>query len=182
MAEESSKFKKNANSTIMDYKLVFKEVYLENWEKIYLYAFNVLKNKKLSEDIVQDIFVMFWKNRQKWVEIENISAYLYQAVKFQCFRCFRDKKGVSVDIDRFNDVLRINSMEDNFNKQDTEYKLDSYLNELPKKCRDIFYLSRNENLSHSEIADRLGVSRQTVKNQITLALKYLRTNLEKASS
>ncbi|MDO5977359.1 RNA polymerase sigma factor [Flavivirga spongiicola] len=156
--------------------LAFKKVYLHFWERLYIYAFKVLGNKKICEDIVQEIFLTFWKNGHK-VEIENLSAYLFQSLRFQLFKHFRDKKLTKSDIKMFADVYKTNVTEDLINLNDLESVIHRHLNTLPPKCKDIFYLSRFEHLSHKEIAEKLNISTQTVKNQITTALKHLRLKL-----
>ncbi|MEE9361711.1 MAG: sigma-70 family RNA polymerase sigma factor [Cellulophaga sp.] len=157
--------------------LAFKEAYLNNWDKLYIYAYRVLRDKKICEDIIQEIFLMLWKNKQKIGNIENLSAYLFQALRFQIFRHFRDKKVIALDIVKFNNILLTNNTEDLLDKRDRELEISSHVEKLPQRCKEIFCLSRTDNLTHNEIATKLDISTQTVKNQITKALKYLRLQI-----
>ena len=159
---------------------VYREAYLANWDSLYIYAYNVLGNKKACEDIVQEIFLLLWKNRQKIDEIDNLPGYLFQALRFQIFRYFRDKKA-TLDIDRFNNMLLTNNTSDTLARRDRELEINGHMEKLPKRCKEIFYLSRIENMAHREIADELNISIQTVKNQISKALKFLRVNMEEAT-
>ena len=160
-----------------DDTLAFRKVYLNYWEKLYIYAYNILGNQKICEDLIQELFLSFWKNRDK-VEIVNLKAYLYQSLRFQIFKYFRDNKTTLLNVEKFEQVLKTNSIEESLDLNDLEASIHKHLNELPKRCREIFYLSRFENLSHKEIAEKFDISSRTVKNQITTALKYLRTQIK----
>src|SRR5690606_17751453 len=71
-----------------------------------------------------------------------------------------------------------NSGEENIYKQELDLSIESYLSQLPKRCKEIFILNRKEHLSNDEIASRLKISKRTVENQITHALKHLRLSLK----
>jgi len=163
-----------------DDTLAFRQVYLNYWERLYIYAYNILENQKICEDLIQEIFLSFWKNRHK-VEIENLKAYLYQSLRFQIFKHFRDQKTTLLNIEKFEQILKTNSIEESLDLDDLEASIHKHINELPRRCRDIFYLSRFENLSHKEIAEKFDISTRTVKNQITTALKHLRSQIKDAS-
>lgn len=165
-----------------DILLNFKDAYLNNWDNLYIYAYNILQDKKVCEDIIQDIYLKLWRNREKLQEIDNLSGYLFQATRFQIYRRFRDKKVVLLDITSFNNLLHNNTTEEILNKCETETHINKCIEKLPLRCKEIFKLSRNENLAHKEIAKKLDISTQTVKNQISKALSQLRTNLEEVVS
>lgn len=63
----------------------FEEIYLRYSSKMLLYALNILKEKEVCEDIIQNIFIDFWSKRNS-ATIHNIEAYLFTAVKFQIFK------------------------------------------------------------------------------------------------
>lgn len=156
----------------------FHKIYLNNWDRLYRYAFNILKDEKICEDLVQDIFFSLWKNRNT-SKIDNISAYLFQSLKFQIYKHFRDTKFVSMDIERFYNIIEVNASPlETLVLKDLEEMVSAHTKKLPKRCQEIFYLSRYESLSHKEISDKLNISIRTVKNQISVALKHLRVQLE----
>ena len=74
-----------------------------------------------------------------------------------------------------------NQSDHRIKNQELLLELSHYLEKLPKRCQEIFYLSRMDNLSNQEIAGRLGISKRTVENQITTALKHLRSCFRQAS-
>jgi RNA polymerase sigma-70 factor (ECF subfamily) len=74
--------------------------------------------------------------------------------------------------------VSLNSGEINIDATELEQKIDALLNTLPKRCREIYIMSRKENLSIAEIAERFNISKRTVENQLTVALKHLRKAIE----
>ncbi|GAA3553409.1 RNA polymerase sigma-70 factor [Snuella lapsa] len=171
---------KDENQNLINSK-TFRVVYLNHWDKLYVYAFNILKDKKICEDLVQDIFFTLWKNRNT-TNIHNISGYLFQSLKFKIYKHFRDTKFIDMDIEKFHNIKETSeSPYDMITLQDLERIVAIHSEKLPKRCQEIFYLSRFECLSHKEIADKLNISIRTVKNQISVALKHLKVHLEKES-
>jgi len=171
-------YKEFLNDVNANNSLAFKNVYNTYWERLYLYAYKILKDKNQCEDLVQEIFISFWNKKDK-EHIQNIPAYFFQATRFQIFKIFRDKKMTLVEIEHFSQLIKeTNATDGHLELTDLENEIHGHLNKLPKRCREIFILSRFEHLSHKEIAEKLGVSTQTVKNQIVTALKYLREHLE----
>ena len=155
----------------------FLEVYKRYWEKLYVYAYNLLDDKQVCEDVIQDVFVDFWSKKDK-VLISNLSHYLYQSVKFKIFNVFRNGKIAKKHIERINVIKFVNSTEESLNFQELENSLHNLLSQLPNRCREIFYASRYENLSHVEISKKYNISNQTVKNQVSKALKHLRDSFD----
>ena len=158
-------------------ELDFNTVFNKHWSGLYVYAYNTLKNHSLSEDVVQEVFLDFWK-RSSTVEIIHIKAYLYQAVKYQCTKELRKNKFTSVDLTQIESL---------FLQEDLplEYKNDTNTLEviariiddkLPLKCKEIFRLRYYDGLSSKEIASRLNLSISTVENQLYKGLRILRSH------
>ncbi|WP_020528262.1 RNA polymerase sigma-70 factor [Flexithrix dorotheae] len=154
----------------------FLEIYQRYWSKLYNYAFNVIRKTQVCEDIIQEIFVDLWL-KKKEVLISNLSAYLFKSVKFQIFKFLRHQEVEQRHLQTINKIKLVNETENLINLQDLEIILNESITNLPNKCREIFYLSRFEQKSHQEIADQLGISVQTVKNQISKALKLLKASI-----
>lgn len=155
----------------------FLEVYKRYWKKLYLLAYSLLEDKQACEDVIQDVFTTFWTKKDK-VAISNLSHYLYQAVKFQIFNLFRNGKIAQKHIDRIKVIEFVNSTEDSLNLKELEDSLQGLMSQLPDRCREIFYASRFENLSYAEISEKFNISNQTVKNQVSKALKHLKDSME----
>jgi len=157
--------------------LDFQKIYQEYWSRLYVYGFRILRDKSLCEDLIQEIFLSFWKNRKK-IEVQHISSYLFQSLRFQIFKYYRDTKIKTLDIEKFSNIVSINTTDDLLILQDTKMMLSKYLDRLPKRCREIYFLSRFENLSNKEISEKLNISNQTVKNQLTMASKHLQKHFK----
>jgi RNA polymerase sigma-70 factor (ECF subfamily) len=114
-------------------------------------------------------------------QIDNLKAYLYQSAKYQCFMQLRAGKITEKHLDRMNHVIFSNIVEDEFEGHEMALILEKGISALPEKCRQVFYLSRFESLSNKTIASQLNISPKTVENQITKALKYLRTTVEQSA-
>lgn len=155
----------------------FKEIYKRHWSKLYIFALNILHDKDLCEEVIQEVFVTLWERRNSSV-IENLSAYLYQAVRYQVYKQFRKSKMLERESERFDSFLMESDIEESVEYLELQSKITESIAKLPDQRRLIFQLSRVEELSNKEIAGKLNLSVQTVKNQITKAIGSLRRSLK----
>lgn len=155
----------------------FNEIYKRYWKRLFVFANNILEDQDTCEDIVQDIFTSLYLNRRKLV-IASLKPYLFQAVKFQVIKHLRRDRLSQKHIDRMTAIQFTNQTEEIINLKELESSIKESLLELPDRCREIFHMSRYEHLSHEQIAVKLNISKQTVKNQITTALNHLRVKLD----
>jgi len=160
-----------------DDQTAFKEIYQRYWSKLFIYAYNVLHDKDVCEDIIQEVFTNLWL-RRKSSHIENVPAYLYQAVKYQIFKQFRQRKLITIHPEQFDDFMSKYKIEELIEYKELHSRIENLISNLPQQRRIIFQLSRNEELSNKEIATKLNISLQTVKNQITSALKSIRNSIK----
>ncbi|WP_316747215.1 RNA polymerase sigma-70 factor [Pedobacter gandavensis] len=157
----------------------YSEIYTRFQGVLYVYACKITKDEDDAEDIVQEVFVYLWEKRFSITINSSISVYLYQAVKYK-FMNLLDHKKVRADyIDSFNQFLdQSNYITDHFIRHKEFNKIiEQEIAALPDKMREVFELSRKTDLSRKEIAEKLGLSEKTVKNQISNALKILRSRL-----
>lgn len=159
-------------------------VYKENWELMYFAVYNLVKNKQISEDIVQDVFVKIWKNRERLDIKVSLKSYLYTSAIYKTYDYFRkNKSAITFELlENFNERIQTSNPETKLMDKELHEYLETIINELPEKCRIVFNLSRNEGLSHKEIASKLNISTRTVEGHITKALKILRVSLSSISS
>lgn len=157
----------------------FTEIYNRHWQSAYRSAFNVLKDDEACLDVVQDVFVWLWQNREK-LTIVSLKPYLNTAVKFKMLNVIRQGKfraEVVAAIKVHETALAFT--DSTFEVKELKAIIDQFVEELPAQAQKIFHLSRNEHLSHKEIAEQMGLSEKTVKNQMNISLKKLRTSLGK---
>ncbi|WP_419700048.1 RNA polymerase sigma factor [Mucilaginibacter sp. NFX135] len=146
------------------------------WLRLYKTALRYLKDREASEEAVHDVFLNIW-NRRHELEIESFPNFLLTAIRYQVYNRLRAVKSpvvLSISDDGISELLDHNKGESRISDQELLYELGQYLEQLPKRCQEIFQMSRIDHLSNQEIAGRLGISKRTVENQITMALKHLR--------
>jgi RNA polymerase sigma-70 factor (family 1) len=159
------------------------DIYLLYWEGLFLSAFNVLKDKAACEDIIQELFLQLWQKRATLQINTSLSAYLYTAVRYNVFRQIRTgkvRRELFQHIDERIEGLAAAPLA-NAEEREIHQKLAQVVASLPEKCREVYILSREEELSHKEIASKLNISTKTVENQITIALKRVRSSLNTLS-
>lgn len=155
----------------------FSHLYDTYWHQLYAFALNILRDKQDTEDVIQNVFVDIW-NRYESVQIEHHKAYLYQAVKFQCAKKLKSARFNHIQIESIEYALEMLDQplsEQHKSKEQLIEKIDAKAKEiLPERCLQIFKLRYYDNLSYKEIAEKLNISRSTVDNQISKALRLLR--------
>ena len=157
----------------------FEQIFKSNFKNLHAYAYTIIKDDIMAEEIVQNVFCRLWEKKAK-VEIRtSLGAYLYRSVYHESLNYLKHLKVRSA----YNSYAQSQSRNtsDKAEKKllmaDLENKLNQALSELPEQCRTIFQMSRFEELKYQEIADRLGLSVKTIENQMGKALKLLRLKL-----
>jgi RNA polymerase sigma-70 factor (ECF subfamily) len=143
------------------------------------YASRIIRNADESEELVQDLFLEIWQNRSRLPENGSLRAYLFTAVRNDCIDHLKHRKIEKKYADEYllSAVSHYENIYSDLIDRDIQTQLDSAMNKLPGKCREIFTMSRFSHLSYREIAEKLGISVKTVENQMGNALKTLRKEL-----
>jgi RNA polymerase sigma-70 factor (family 1) len=152
------------------------------WTVIYGTAFSYLKDTDSATQIVHDIFLNIWEKRKVY-KIDCFKQYLSSAARYHVFKQFKAKRASSlVYVEDYESIAAMqhsrNQGEDDICYLELEYALNTSLHQLPKRCREIFSLSRTDNLTNEEISQRLGISKRSVENQLTTALQFVRSYLK----
>lgn len=160
-------------------RAAFTEIYDRFRGLLYIYACKIVKDDDAAEDLVQEIFISLWDKRADLVLKSSFSAYLYAAVRFKFFDLVDKNKVRSDYVEAFQLFLdRGECITDNYiDEKELAMRIESEIANLPDKMREVFVLSRKENLSNKDISARLNISEKTVKNQLSNALKILRSKL-----
>ena len=149
-----------------DDQRAFDELYARTWKQLYIKTYSKLKIEDLSKDIVQEVFIDFW-NKRHVRDIQNVQAYLTQAVKFKVLDEFRKSRYEFVELDNFIEQIRdSNDADSQLISKEFFTALKAWTETLPAKRREIFRLKYEEGLTNKEIAERLEVSVKTVQNQL----------------
>ncbi len=149
------------------------------FEMLCLRSIRVVKKREVAEDLVQDLFLEIWNKRETLNITSSIKSYLFRSIVNRSLNWLRANKQIFDEVDE-----GVTNRGDEYNVTHTMQKneLEDYIticiDELPEKCRLVFILSRFEELSYKEIANKLEISVKTVENQISKALKLLRSKME----
>lgn len=143
----------------------------------------ILKDKSISEDIVQEVFFEIWKKRDELVFQQSIDGYLKRACRNRTLNYLRDNNVKWVDDSTLDELEDPGfSLIEHLTAEELNIKINNIIADLPDKCGIVFSLSRFEDLSYAEIAKELSISLKTVENQISKALKILRKEIYKKTN
>ena len=157
----------------------FDKLFADYYVNLSRFAFTYVRDRDVSEEIVQEMFISLWEHRNDLNINTSVRAFLYTSVKNRALNYLRDEKTRKGHENEFalEQANKVNSIVDFCEREELKTLIDDAIAELPEQCRQIFEMSRNRNLSHNEIAQQLNISPKTVENQIGIALKKLRKNL-----
>ncbi len=159
-------------------RLAFNALYVRYWEGLYRFAFGILKDEDQAKDILQDIFFALWRNRDS-LEIKSVAAYLYRSVRYEVVRVLRNGKLTAAHEEYLATLPCPDSLESSIAVADLENQVRETLDRMPRKSREVFYMSRFEDLSNKEIAEKLSLSQRTVEWHISSALRVLRQSMNR---
>lgn len=169
-------------------KTSFTEIYAIYFPRMLRFARTYVVDKEDAENIVQDIFIYLWENRSLLENIHSPQAFLFTLVKRRSIDFLRKKlqaaytEGSIEEIENHEFQYKLYSLEAldeaRFSDEEIERLLHNAIDRLPERCRRIFIESKLNNKKYQEIADEMGVSVQTVKNQVMIAVHKLREELK----
>jgi RNA polymerase sigma-70 factor (family 1) len=155
----------------------FSEIYNRYWKRLLSIAYNISKDKSVSQEIVQDIFIGIWSRRLD-LNIFCLNSYLASSVRLSMFKfIYRQKRRMEIESSNCPDESSTLS-EELIDARFTQEYINKLIERLPEKCKLVFRFSRNAGLSISEISMELGISEKTVEGHLTKGLKALRLSLK----
>nr|WP_199082821.1 RNA polymerase sigma-70 factor [Pedobacter sp. ASV19] len=157
----------------------FAEVYNRYFFVIFYKVNQMLRNRQIAEDVVQEIFVRLWAKSELLKADNNLGGYLYISAKNSVLKLIQKdkmKNDYLSSLAKFSNDVSLDTLNE-LSERELSSILQQEIEKLPTRMRIVFEMSRNENLSHAEIAAKLGITEQTVNKQVSNALKILRTKL-----
>ena len=159
-------------------KKAFNLLYERYWAVVYKKTFLYLHDTEACMGIVNDIFVNIWEKRSA-LNIITFKNYLTAAARYRVYNFIKANNTSRLtyveDYEKFANLnTDHNTAESNIYALELNNDLDALLGKLPAKCKEIFLLSRVNHLTNTEIALKLSISKRTVENQISTALRYLK--------
>ncbi|MCH5717409.1 sigma-70 family RNA polymerase sigma factor [Niabella hibiscisoli] len=134
----------------------------------------------MVEDIIQDVFLKLWSSKEQLTSIENLDAYLVTLSKNQLINLIRRRakeSDILAILGREGQRHEINNATENLTLTETKEKLSATIEKLPHQQKVAFYLSRQANLKHEDIASIMQISKNTVRNHIIQAMRTLKKSL-----
>ena len=177
MLNDLIEFKKIKEGDIKAFERIFRQYYTP----LNLYAFSITGQKETAEEIIQDVFYILWKDREKMQILQSLRSYLYKSVKNRSLQ-YIEHLHVREQY-RENVLKQTGSMAEPSPDELLEYKelenlLAQTIQKLPERCRQIFHMHRMNGIKNKDIAERLSISVKTVEAEMTKAYRALRKEVD----
>lgn len=160
--------------------VAYRELFTRYYRALCTYSMRVVVAREVAEEVVSDVFVKLWKNREQIEVHTSFEAYMYRAVRNQSLdylklRMHRVYERESLESIQWN-IAYANHHTPAEEVVFNEFydRVEGHISDLPRQCQLIFRMSREEGLRYREIAERLNISIKTVETQMGRALKVLR--------
>lgn len=141
------------------------------------YVYGLLMDRNDAEDVVQELFLTLWKNRERIEIKENVSGYLYRMAKHLALNYMRSKVQTG-SLPENQEVLLLSYEDNRLETEEFRVALYECIDRLPDRSREVLLLHRVKGLKQKEIAEKLSISVKTIKNQIWTSLQKLKKCLE----
>ena len=160
----------------------FTQLYLHFGKKLIHFSISLVRSKEIAEELVEDVFVKLWANRDHITEIENLTVYLYVAVKNKSLNALsqKAKELVAASFD-YLDTTVDEFATDPYDLMITAEmmgRMHQAIESLPPRCKMIFKLIREDGLRYKEVGDILNISVNTIDAQMAIAVKKICTALQ----
>lgn len=153
--------------TIREFESEFKRLYMP----LGMYALRIVGDIESAEDIVQEAFAHVWPIVRDGLNVRSFKSYMYTCVRNECLSHLRQRHETT-GLDELPEVA-----DSDIDTSERDARIWKAIDSLPTQCREIFLMSKRDGLSNQEIADEMGISIKTVKNQMTKAFSRLREAL-----
>ncbi len=160
-------------------EVAFRKLFDQYYPMMVNKANMILKDENLAKDAAQNVFVSIWNNRSNFNISSSLQGYLSKATINKSLNLIQSRKkhGGASDYLDDHDQGEQETSHGRMEADEMKKRIHLAINELPERCRLIFVMNRIEGMSHKEIADQLDISSKTIENQMTKALKFLRSRI-----
>lgn len=157
----------------------YQEIYLRYWPLLFRFVRKMLQDDQQAMDVIQDVFTTLWVNSSAFELNSSLSAYLYRAVRNRALNVISNGKLRKKYLESLQGFINKGEWvtDETVRLNELSVQIENEIAKLPPKMREIFELRRSAGLSYKQIAIQLGVGDETVKTQVSRALKLLRSKL-----
>ena len=161
--------------------LAFDQIYTMYSHKLFSFVFNILKNESEVDDIVQEVFVKIWESRGKLEDYKLLNSYIFTIAYNNSIDLIRKRINNTKYLEHLKYSASINltpNIVSQIEFNELKNQVDKLIAKLPDRQKQVYLLHKEEGLTYPEIAEQLGISKNTVENHMVKALKYLRQNMD----
>lgn len=162
-------------------RLALNTLFAQYYEKLCRFANTYLRQAAEAEEVVADVFVYLWKNRHQLTIEKNLKSYLYISVRHAALAVLRKQQPLYEDIDdvlQGTDFTDVATPEQALMHKELQQHIGLAIGALPHRCKQVFMMSRFDDLTYWEIGEILDISENTVENHLVRALSHLRKALK----
>lgn len=160
--------------------LAFDRVYELYSHKLFSFVFKILKNEAEADDIVQEVFLKIWESRHKLEDYKLLNSYIFTIAYNNSIDLIRKRINNTKYLEHLKNSAVINSTPNVISQiefNELNIQAEKLIANLPERQKQVYLLHREKGLTYPEIAEKLGISKNTVENHMAKALKYLRQNM-----
>ena len=161
--------------------VAFDTIYEQYCKRLYGFVIRYVKQEADAEEIVQEVFIKIWENRRKIDVYSSFESYIFTISYNSAISLLRKRVHEKKYLEhlKFSQEFDLTpELTDEIHFKELNEKIQTLLGELTPRQKEIFLLSREEGLTHEQIAKKLGISVNTVKNHIVTALSLLKSNID----
>jgi RNA polymerase sigma-70 factor (ECF subfamily) len=161
----------------------FDQIYEWYFHKLFSFISKILKDEQETEDIVQEIFVKIWESRNKFDDCKSLNSYIFTVAYHNSISIIRKRIVDQKYLEFLKNSSAVHSAPDGISElefYELNNQVQNLIDHLPERQKQVFLLHREKGLSYPEIAEQLGISKNTVEVHMVKALKYLRQNLDQS--
>jgi RNA polymerase sigma-70 factor (ECF subfamily) len=158
-------------------KVAFDNLFFKYYKSLFKFALNISRNTNIAEESVQNTFIKIWNKNSSFDSKIEIGKLLFTYTKNEVIDEIRKQNTRRKYEENSSFEIILNEKSINEDKNRIKAILETGIEQLPKKSKEIFRLAKQEGLSISEIAEYLNLSKKTIENQLTIAYKKMRQNL-----
>lgn len=156
----------------------YSEMFDAHFKGLFLLACNMVFREDVAYDIVQDVFINIYEKADSLHEEASLKPYLYRSVRNRCYNYLRDRKVEDRRLMLYAEACLASDSLDMIEQEELLIRVREFLETLPGQCREVCRMRVFENRSFEEIADRLGITENTVRVQLHRGIKKLHAYFE----
>lgn len=158
----------------------FRELYVQWQPHLASFIFGITKSKELTAEIIQDVFLKIWLTRNNLAAIENFKSYLFVIARNQAVNAFQKTMREIRQLRELEKTIDAENQEDELLERQLSI-VDQAIDQLSPRQKEIYLLHRHEKLTYQQIADQLGISKESVKTHLKLAVRSITRYLQNKS-